>query len=41
MLLEALVGCAGVTLAAVATSMGITLKSAVLTAEGDLASEER
>lgn len=36
MLLEALVGCAGVTLAAVATSMGITLKSAVITAEGDL-----
>jgi uncharacterized OsmC-like protein len=36
MLLEALVACAGVTLAAVATSMGIALKSAALEAEGDL-----
>jgi uncharacterized OsmC-like protein len=36
MLLEALVGCAGVTLAAVATAMGITLTSATVTAEGDL-----
>jgi uncharacterized OsmC-like protein len=36
MLLEALVSCAGVTLAAVATSMGITMTSATLTAEGDL-----
>lgn len=36
MLLEALVGCAGVTLAAVATAMGIALKSAVVSAEGDL-----
>jgi len=36
MLLEALVGCAGVTLAAVATSMGIELASATVTAEGDL-----
>jgi uncharacterized OsmC-like protein len=36
MLLEALVGCAGVTLAAVATSMGIKLASALVSAEGDL-----
>lgn len=36
MLLESLVGCAGVTLAAVATSMGIELASAVVAAEGDL-----
>lgn len=36
MLLEALVGCAGVTLAAVATAMNIELKSATVTAEGDL-----
>ena len=36
MLLEALVGCAGVTLAAVATAMGIELKSALVSAEGDL-----
>ena len=36
MLLEALVACAGVTLKAVATSMGITLRSGRLTAEGDL-----
>lgn len=36
MLLEALVGCAGVTLAAVATSMGIELSSATVAAEGDL-----
>jgi uncharacterized OsmC-like protein len=36
MLLEALVSCAGVTLAAVATSMGIALESAVVSAEGDL-----
>ena len=36
MLLEALVGCAGVTLAAVATSMGIELASATVSAEGDL-----
>jgi uncharacterized OsmC-like protein len=36
MLLEALVGCAGVTLAAVATAMGIELKTALVTAEGDL-----
>ena len=36
MLLEALVACAGVTLNAVATSLGITLNDAVLTAEGDL-----
>jgi uncharacterized OsmC-like protein len=35
-LLEALVSCAGVTLAAVATSMGIALASAVVSAEGDL-----
>jgi uncharacterized OsmC-like protein len=36
MLLEALVACAGVTLKAVATALGIDLKDARLTAEGDL-----
>jgi uncharacterized OsmC-like protein len=36
MLLEALVGCAGVTLAAVATAMNIPLRAAKLRAEGDL-----
>jgi uncharacterized OsmC-like protein len=36
MLLEALVSCAGVTMAAVATSMGITLAGASVSAEGDL-----
>lgn len=36
MLLEALVACAGVTLRAVATAMGIELRDARLTAEGDL-----
>ena len=36
MLLEALVACAGVTLKAVATSLGITLRSGKVTAEGDL-----
>ena len=36
MLLEALVACAGVTLRAVATSLGIELRDAHLTAEGDL-----
>jgi uncharacterized OsmC-like protein len=36
MLLEALVSCAGVTLAAVATSMGISLQGATVTAEGEL-----
>lgn len=36
MLLEALVGCAGVTLAAVATALGIELLRAVVSAEGDL-----
>jgi uncharacterized OsmC-like protein len=36
MLLEALVACAGVTLSAVATSLGIVLREAVLQAEGDL-----
>ncbi len=36
MLLEALVACAGVTLNAVATSLGIVLRDAVLVAEGDL-----
>ena len=36
MLLEALVACAGVTLKAVATSMGITLRSGEVSAEGDL-----
>ncbi len=36
MLLEALVACAGVTLNAVATALGIKLKNARVTAEGDL-----
>lgn len=36
MLLEALVACAGVTLGAVATALGITLRDATLRAEGDL-----
>ncbi len=36
MLLEALVSCAGVTLASVATAMGIALADANVTAEGDL-----
>lgn len=36
MLLEALVACAGVTLSAVATSIGINLKDVTITAEGEL-----
>src|SRR5262245_8887083 len=36
MLLEALVACAGVTLNAVATALGIALRDAVLEVEGDL-----
>jgi uncharacterized OsmC-like protein len=36
MLLEALVACAGVTLNAVATALGIELRDALLEAEGDL-----
>jgi uncharacterized OsmC-like protein len=36
MLLEALVACAGVTLNAVATALGIVLRDATLRAEGDL-----
>jgi uncharacterized OsmC-like protein len=36
MLLEALVACAGVTVKAVATALGITLKSGTVSAEGDL-----
>jgi uncharacterized OsmC-like protein len=36
MLLEALVACAGVTLRAVATSLGIEIRSGVVRAEGDL-----
>jgi uncharacterized OsmC-like protein len=36
MLLEALVGCAGVTLSAVATALGISLRTATIRAEGDL-----
>jgi uncharacterized OsmC-like protein len=36
MLLEALVGCAGVTLSAVATAMGIPVKGGAVTAEGDM-----
>ena len=36
MLLEALVACAGVTLSAVATSIGVELRDATIRAEGDL-----
>lgn len=36
MLLEALVACAGVTLNAVATALGVTLRDAKIKAEGDL-----
>ncbi len=36
MLLQALVACAGVTLRAVATAMGIDLRAATVSAEGDL-----
>jgi uncharacterized OsmC-like protein len=36
MLLQALIACAGVTLSAVATSLGIPIRGATLTAEGDL-----
>src|SRR5438045_8361954 len=36
MLLEALVACAGVTLGAVATALGIALRGGTVTAEGDL-----
>jgi uncharacterized OsmC-like protein len=36
MLLEALAGCAGVTLRAVATALGIPVRSGTVTAEGDL-----
>ncbi len=36
MLLEALVACAGVTLKAVATALGVSLRSGRVTAEGDL-----
>lgn len=36
MLLEALVACAGVTLNAVATALGIPVRDAILAAEGDL-----
>jgi uncharacterized OsmC-like protein len=36
MLLQALVGCAGVTLGAVATALGIQLRDATIRAEGDL-----
>jgi uncharacterized OsmC-like protein len=36
MLLEALVACAGVTLGAVATALGVVLQAGVVTAEGDL-----
>ncbi len=36
MLLEALVACAGVTMNAVATAIGITIKSGTVKAEGDL-----
>src|SRR6187549_3977277 len=36
MLLEALVACAGVTVNAVATAIGVELRDATITAEGDL-----
>jgi len=36
MLLESLVGCAGVTLGAVATALGVNLRDAIIRAEGDL-----
>jgi uncharacterized OsmC-like protein len=36
MLLEALAGCAGVTLSAVATALGIALRNATVVAEADL-----
>jgi len=36
MLLEALVACAGVTLGAVATAIGVELRDAIISAEGDL-----
>ena len=36
MLLQALVGCAGVTLGAVSTSMGLAVRAGVILAEGDL-----
>jgi uncharacterized OsmC-like protein len=36
LLLEALVACAGVTLSAVATAIGVDLKSGIVKAEGDL-----
>src|SRR6476659_2292770 len=36
LLLEALVACAGVTLRAVATSIGVDIKNGTVTAEGDL-----
>src|ERR1700749_5002621 len=36
LLLEALVACAGVTLSAVATAIGVNIKSGVVKAEGDL-----
>ncbi len=36
MLLEALVGCAGVTLAAVATALKLPLRGGIISAEGDL-----
>jgi uncharacterized OsmC-like protein len=36
MLLQALIGCAGVTLAAVATAIGVTIHDSSITADGDL-----
>src|SRR5579862_2526362 len=36
MLLEALAACAGVTMSAVATAIGVTLRSGTVRAEGDL-----
>ena len=36
MLLEALVACAGVTLKAVSTALGVTVRSGIVSAEGDL-----
>jgi uncharacterized OsmC-like protein len=36
MLLQALIGCAGVTLAAVATAIGVTIRDSRISADGDL-----
>ncbi len=41
MLLDALVACAGVTLKAVATSLGLPVRGGTVSAEGDLDDEQR